>query len=219
MTATGPGGRPLRPLADDDPRHGTNAGHGAHYSAGTVPCDPCKAAHATYKRNLWRRKYLARLDSLMVDATGTARRIRALQAIGWPLYHLDRALGHGDGNPRTSNYVHNLCHRERVRASTAAKVARIYDQLSGTPGPSERVRNLARKRGWAPPLAWDDIDDPDEAPVGWKPDGYRRNRADLLAEAEWLLSQGESFEQAAKALGLGPDGLRKAYEREKKEAA
>jgi len=164
-------------MLPDDPRHGTNAGHRAHYQpdGDRAPCEPCKAAHATYKRTLWRRKYLLRTNVLYVDAIGTARRIRALQAIGWRLSDIDQALGHGDGRPKGGpNYAHNLTRQTTIHRDTALKVARVYDALSMTMGPSARTRALARKYGWPPPLCWDDdIDDPRARPKGTERDRGR----------------------------------------------
>jgi len=153
---------------ESDPRHGTNAGHRAHYESNgdKTPCDPCRAAHAEYKRQLWRRKYAMRVSDLYVPSIGTTRRIRALQAIGWRLSDIDQALGHGDGRKGGPNYAHNLTRQDRIHASTAAKVARVYEQMSMTPGPSARTRSIAKKRKWAPPLAWNNIDDPNEKPTG-----------------------------------------------------
>lgn len=152
-------------MLPDDPRHGTNAGHRAHYQpdGDKTPCDPCRAAHAEYKRQLWRRKYMLRVSDLYVPSIGTTRRIRALQAIGWRLGDIDQALGHGDG---WNNYAHNLTRQDRIHASTAAKVAAVYERLSMTPGPSGRTRAIAKNRRWAPPLAWNNIDDPNEKPTG-----------------------------------------------------
>lgn len=91
-----------------------------------------------------------------IPAAGTARRIRALNAIGWSNAHLGARLG------VTRDRVAQYANAERVERPTAAKVARVYDELSMTPGPSVKARTWARKRGYMPPLAWDDetIDDP-----------------------------------------------------------
>src|SRR5690606_25764514 len=59
-----------------------------------------------------------------------------------------------------------------------------YERLSGTPGPSDKVRVWAEKLGWAPPLAWEglNIDDPNAQPQGV----LRPVRPDELA---WLREQ------------------------------
>lgn len=104
-------------------------------------------------------------DTRDVDATGTMRRLRALVVIGWPIEQLSPQLGiypTALGNIARGELEH-------VRATTADTVALHYQHLIRTPGPSNRSRILARKKGWHGPAAWDDIDDPackpDSAPI------------------------------------------------------
>lgn len=151
-------------MSPDDPRHGTNAGYIAHAFARDTACEPCRTAAADYRRGLRARRYLARTNRLYVDATGTIRRIHALQALGWRLKDIDRAIGR---DPAT-NYVHNLTRQAKVHLDTAKKVAAAYDRLSMKLGPSQRSRDVAERNRWAVPLAWDegDIDDPNARPHG-----------------------------------------------------
>lgn len=96
-----------------------------------------------------------------IDATGTMRRLRALVAIGWPIEQLAPRLG------MFSTALGNIARGElaHVRIKTADTVALHYQQLSRIPGPSNRGRILARKKGWHGPLAWgDNIDDPQAQP-------------------------------------------------------
>lgn len=53
-----------------------------------------------------------------------------------------------------------------VRTGTADKIRAVYDRLSGSPGPSNRVAAQARFRGYAPPIDWDEhrIEDPKARP-------------------------------------------------------
>jgi hypothetical protein len=99
-----------------------------------------------------------------VDSTGTARRLQALVALGYPQTYLwDRLTG----DAKRQNCHHLLMQaRPTVNARTARKVAELYDELSMTPGPSDRSRRKAVYRGWAPPLAWDEdeIDNPEAHP-------------------------------------------------------
>lgn len=148
-------------MSPDDPRHGTNGGYLQHVFDKESACDPCRDAHNEARRNLWRKRYVRGVDRLYIDATGTARRIRALMALGWRYCDIDQAAGY---DAKRATWAHNLTTQERVHLDTAERVARIYDEMSMKPGPSNRLRNLALKRGWAPPLAWDDIDDPAEVP-------------------------------------------------------
>lgn len=97
------------------------------------------------------------------DSVGTERRLRALIAIG---YTQSALAGMLNIHP---SYITKLCSntRRQVNADTAQAVAALYDRLSMTPGPSQRARSHAHRRGWQPPLAWDDdqIDNPAAGPV------------------------------------------------------
>ena len=104
------------------------------------------------------RVYLNR-GPLMVDATGTIRRVHALMRMGWPTATIAGLCGW-----RTGEAVTALGYRTKVTAVTAAHVAVAYDALSMRLGPSDQVRQHAARQGWAPPLAWDNIDDPTERP-------------------------------------------------------
>lgn len=103
---------------------------------------------------------------VMVDATGTRRRLRALAAIGWSFSELGRRLD------RKQQFISHLAEDgcALVTAATTRRVAELYDQLSGTPAPpsqpATRARRNAEREGWAPPLAWeeDTIDDPAAQP-------------------------------------------------------
>lgn len=92
-----------------------------------------------------------------VSKVGAVRRIQALLAIGWTHEHISKAVGF-----QTGSFIHyttaGLC-----LLSTHRKVAAAYRRLSVRPGPSERTRALALRRGYATPAQWDDIDR-DEAP-------------------------------------------------------
>lgn len=147
----------------DDLRHGTSAG----YVAGCRGrC--CKDAIADWMRHYRTRLYLCRSDELLVDGTGTRRRIRALMALGWSGVQLDEAIG------RKRTYTANLILREGpIRRSTADAYAKVYLSLHDQEPPivtrydrqrSTRLRNEAERKGWPTPDRWFDIDDPAEKP-------------------------------------------------------
>lgn len=98
--------------------------------------------------------------SILIDAAGVHRRIQALRWMGYPLATIAEHLG------VTYAGVHRYLHQPEVRTDTAEAVKRVYDRLAMTPGPSERERWIAYRRGWVPPMAWDEqsIDDPDAEP-------------------------------------------------------
>ena len=111
------------------------------------------------RRVYFKRQQFGRLDPAYTDATGTRRRLQALIAIGWPIRELAQQMG-WTGNPGLLLYGK----RNQVHKHTAALVAEVYDRLWNVPGPSARSRRAARQAGYAPPLAWDVIDDPAAVP-------------------------------------------------------
>lgn len=165
-------------MTPDDPRHGTYAGGRTHRTAGQQPCEPCRRAEARYEQARQLDILNGRPRSL--PALGTMRRLQALAALGHTFMRMADALS------MTQAGAHHLATRNRgyVRATTAAKVDALYEAWSMTL-PSEATtrerkaatyaRGVARKHGWAPPLAWDDIDT-DHRPL--RPAGARRSVVD-----------------------------------------
>lgn len=117
-------------------------------------------AHEQLVRNRW--EWRRRTGPLLVDSTGTQRRLRALAAVGWR--YADIADEVGASRTRIGHLAVGLF--PTVHRDTAAAIADVYDRLSMTAGPSDRSRAVAAGRGWPPPLAWDDetIDDPAARP-------------------------------------------------------
>ena len=149
-----------------------------------------------YNRQRWAR----------TSSVGISRRLQALVAIGYPNHYLSDQLGIGP------SYVSKLMHngRRNVNADTATRVKALYDRLSMTPGPSWEARERARKRGWVPPLAWDDdaIDDPqavpnvgDSKPVTWA-EKYQELRFTGLSDLQIL-----------DRLGVNPESMLRQMDR------
>lgn len=157
----------------------------------------------------------------IVTAVGVARRLQALAWLGYtsPVVAAESGVHEEtirDARNGTLAYLH---------ATTAAALADTYDRLWTAPAEPRsphssrgitRSRNHARRKGWLPPLAWDDIDDPAET----------RDRAELPAragrpmvrhihveDAEWLADTDESLSGACRRLGIKPDALRIACKR------
>lgn len=141
------------------------------------------------------------------DATGTARRLQALAAIGWSSDSLTPHTG------ITVRYLSNLrAHRRRqVRRETAAAISRVYDQLWNQPGPSRHMRARAHHFRWAPPMAWDDqsIDDPAAQPDLGRPG---RGRIDL-ADITHLEAYGYTRTAIAERLHVDPESITTALRR------
>ena len=89
-----------------------------------------------------------------IDGEATARRLRALVALGWWPAMLARETGYEQA------YVDRILrghpkHR-RVRPSTARRVHELYRRLADVPPPvgpyADRARRQAADRGWTPPF-------------------------------------------------------------------
>lgn len=136
-------------------------------------------------------------DTCLVPMLGAVRRVQALMALGWR---------HSDITPLIGRESHHIAagRHPRMPALDWRVVDAAYDALSATPGPSSLSRARARRQGYAPPLAWDNIDDPDEQPYAApKRTGGRPARAAAVVEEfDWLTGCGESPEIAADRLGV-----------------
>lgn len=145
-----------------------------------------------------------------VPAVGTRRRLQALACLGWSMTQIADRAGLTDRQP-----LDKAMHDDVTGAATARAIRDVYDQLWDQPPPRAttrgaasavaRVRNHAKRNGWAPPLAWDDetIDNPDATPYT---DDEARGGVDL-DEFMWLLRNGEAPDRAAHRLGVTLDAV------------
>ena len=152
-------------------RHGTMAARTFHHCR----CPQALAACAAYEK----RRILDQVAGhrRTHPAAGTIRRIRALYAIGWPAAHLADELG------ISTSRLANLARQRTVHAGTAGRVRELYDRLSGTAGPSDRLAQRSLAWGYVPPIGWDDdtIDNPDAQPWAVLCDDNRVRHGQQLA--------------------------------------
>lgn len=102
---------------------------------------------------------------VLVDATGTMRRLQALATRGIGSKTVERHCAHGS-HGHLGDIRNGDC--KKIDARVAKAVADAYPRLAALPpGPNGgQAFALARAKGWAPPEAWDgaDIDDPRSEP-------------------------------------------------------
>lgn len=139
-------------MTPNDARHGTPAGH----SAG-CRCSPCSAAKLRYDK---RRRYeLATTGQRrVVPSYRAVRRIHALQALGYS----GRVIAEAAGLVTKTVYDISLERSTNTRRTHFEAIAAAYERLAGTVPTGRYVgrnRRYAERKGWPPPLAWDDIDD------------------------------------------------------------
>lgn len=124
-----------------------------------------------------------------VDRSGTRRRLQALSRLGWPQGIVAKRAGVRLG---TVNEVH----RTTIPSESADKIAKVYEELSHIPGPSQRTASYAKTMGWLPPLAWEDIDAGVIAPLYVSAFGTRRR-------VQELVEIGYTYQEIADGAGLG----------------
>lgn len=140
----------------DDPRHGTTRGHNAGCR------DQCCAAAKLRYDKRRRADEMAGLQR-KVPSWRAVRRIQGLRALGWSVPIIAERCGMNERS------MYNIGRREMMYGYLFEAIDRVFREMSMTvpQGPLvHRNRIQAARKGWAPPLAWDDIDDPSETPKG-----------------------------------------------------
>lgn len=136
----------------DAVRHGS---YTAYHRSG-CRCPEAREAWRVYNK----RRREGRLEPAVIPSLGTARRLQALAAIGWPRMEIAARLGYG--KQMVGHLERPL--RPQVTVRTAAKVAALYDELQDLAGPCARTQRKAAALGYWPPSVWVDIDDPEDNP-------------------------------------------------------
>lgn len=177
--------------------------------------DTSKPAHrvrrGTQRRILAVQPIPANLaPGVRIPAGPSARRVQALIAIGYTVTDLAERAGVLPSNFR----VHKYDDSHLIFAGTAARIAAMYDELCmAVPADvtsAKRARLYAQRRGWPPPLAWDDID---AGELAADDDGGCATCEDV----EHLRFMGDTDQSVLAArLGLSVDGLQKHLARHRR---
>lgn len=146
-------------------RCGTLTGMREHSRRGEKSCDRCLKAHAAWQQEYRKQRYLQR-GPMMIDSTGTRRRIQALAYMGWTYGDIGRRMDPPVSDRAIGNILAgNGRHAGLVHRRTARQVGRIYAELHLTEGPSAITRRRARAAGFPSSMEWDNIDNPRE--IAW----------------------------------------------------
>lgn len=171
-------------LPNNDARHGTTRG----FHAG-CRCAPCRRARSRYEKE----SRLIRIQGgrRSVPAIGAQRRIQGLMRLGWSSTDIAKAAGWSN-----RNYVLRVINGQKgkpttwLEARTDNTIREVFERMAMklpemTPIRA-RTRSLAAKKGYLPPLAWDDIDNPNERPVGVTNDHRAKDTIDPIVVERFL---------------------------------
>lgn len=222
MTALTLGGRRCVDLGRLDPRCGARY-HGTYiaYIRAGCRCPHAREAHRLYQK----RSREGRNEPVMLDATGTRRRIQGMWALGHPSRVI--AAECRDGFDPAS--IVRFCRLDKITPVSRDLVSGAYRTLITRPGASKRTRSRALASGFALPVQWGaDIDEPGAVPEPLEPvasdgdliDEIAVERAlagerleltdpELVAVLQAGVARGEPLSRLAEHLGLNYWGARK----------
>jgi DNA-binding transcriptional MerR regulator len=145
-----------------------------------------------------------------VPIIGAQRRVRALCRLGWTIPMQEAFSG-----VQVSSALYDR--RVTVTQEVREAIERMYHELGRKEGPSRSSRLRAEAKGWPGPAAWDEdtIDDPDAIPYSGRYEPPARGKG-WVEEYHFLLSCGESHEQALKRVGITQLSFEKRMARENK---
>lgn len=132
--------------------------------------------------------------------------------MGWRQSDIAEAGGWTD-----KSLIRDILKRDRVHVLTARRVDAVYRELCMKRGPSDNAREYAARKGWLPPLAWDEIDDPSPRLVlAAKMNTPRIGElsvADRRGVVVQLRAEGVSTTEIALRCGVSPDVISKDLRR------
>ena len=145
---------------------------------------------------------------------GIIRRLQALRALGYTRQQLADTLR---CNPQTIRHLtqHGKRPTQRITLATLNHYERLAHQEPPATTTEQRrgraqARAFALTEGWAPPMAWDNIDDPNAEPTGIRGDVDPPSQ---IEEILWLLESGESPHHVTTRLGIKHDSLLRTLRR------
>lgn len=152
----------------------------------------------------------------MKPALGPRRRLQAMSRMGWTRRMLADVTGlHPETLKRLMTDRSTILHDETAARIDAAFILFAH-RLPKPRDPAHawamsQARAFAAAQGWPPPAAWDDPDDPNEQPVGFRPGdgGVTASTAEIVG----LLRDGVSPVEIGNRLGVHPASLARRLRR------
>jgi hypothetical protein len=139
----------------------------------------CRSLAATRDSSRYTKRGMFGLNPpRLVDPIGLVRRIEAAYFMGWNSFDIGERVG--IGGKGVSTLRRRARRGELIQTSQLKRFVPELERLALTPAPdslrAQRARNKARRDGFRPLLAWDDIDDPAEQPPPLVTDDLARRR-------------------------------------------
>ncbi|MFJ8301559.1 hypothetical protein ACIQ9R_37420 [Streptomyces sp. NPDC094447] len=150
----------------------------------------------------------------MLPAAGSVRRVRALNAMGWPTRVIADHMG------TVPARIRSVTAQRLVTRATAQGISNCYQALHRlnplehgiAPGTVLKLTRMAARKGWRDPLWWEDmghIDDPEFDPASVEQElGRNEEAAVRRGEIEHLMSYGFDHENIAARMNMHPTTVR-----------
>lgn len=132
------------------------AAHITHVTAYKLHTTPPKTVRRSTARGILNINPHYLHSRMWAEAWPSQRRLRALQAAGWTQATLATAIG------ITQSAVSKISNgRLTISRAVANAIEEVWQDLANQPVVGPPTESAARRQ-WAPPMMWDDIDDPNE---------------------------------------------------------
>jgi hypothetical protein len=128
----------------------------------------CICPHAKEALRLYQKRMRnGLLAPVLLDATGTRRRVQGM----WALGHSSTTIIAESGGKLDRQQVVRFCQQKHITPGHRDLIVCAYGKLIVRPGASWRTRERALAAGYPLPVQWGaDIDDPDAVPEPLEPD-------------------------------------------------
>ena len=131
------------------------------YTKAKCRCSHAREAYRIYKKRLRE----GRTEPVLLDASGTRRRVQAM----WRLGHPSRVIAAESG--LNESQVRKFCRQPFITPGNRDLIVAAYRRLIVRPGSSAWTRNHAAAAGYPLPVQWGaDIDDPNAVPDPIEPE-------------------------------------------------
>lgn len=172
------------------------------YNKHRCRCRQCRDAKRRYTARL-RRDIAYNRRPARVPTIGARRRLQALACLGWTTDDVARRIG------MQGHYLGITLRRQAtITRELHERISEVYEELWDQQAPPSHdgrsVRAVAARLGWAPPMAYDDIDHDDAPSLGDTTVRTGRGAVSRIHpdDIAWMLRSNANSWEAAERLGV-----------------